>query len=168
MITQKLVVGHMIDLVGCFTEEYFIRGLNASQIVKELGLPDRYQQLKMYVAMAIHLPSICDFELGGWAEFSTDNFFNYDKQGRGSKWDAKKFEKVYQGKRMPISINTAKQAWRDGMNHEKLVKVLFDTDHRDQDKYRAGGRASQIIVTRPIKCLIAKQLSPTERFTGVW
>ena len=165
---RLLKVGDFVELTGCFTEEYFIRGMAAHEIVQELGLPARFKLKRMYVAMAIHLPGIHDFELGGWAKFSTDKFFNYDKSTKKGRWSKVKFEEVYRNKRMPLSVDAAKQAWRDGMNSEKLIKVLFNTPKSDRDRYPEGGRASQIIVTRPVKCLITTTLLPTHRFTGVW
>ena len=33
-------VGDMLQLTGCFTEEYCLRGLTVNQIAKELGFPN--------------------------------------------------------------------------------------------------------------------------------
>ncbi len=159
-------VGQILHLGGCFTEEYCIRGLNVKQIGVELGLPQHRLNDGVFIAFARKLPYFHDFELGGWAKFSTDKFVEYRK-GK-MNWILSDFEKTYAGKRMPISIEDAKNAWLKNMRHEKLIKVLPVIPHHDDDKYPAGGLASQIIVRNKIECEIVQFLKSNEVFKDVW
>jgi len=159
-------VGQTAYLKGCFTEEFFIRGMTAQQIGQELGLPQRRLTEGMFIAYAVRLPALHEFKLGGWAEFSTDKFIEYRK-GK-MIWNESDFEKTYDGKRMPISIEAAKKGWRQNMTHIKLIKVLLPIVHDNRDVYPSGGKASQIIITHPIECHVVKFLKPNDLFRGVW
>lgn len=161
-----LQVGQHLDLKGCFTEEFFLRGLTLSQIGVELGLPSHRLNDGVFIAFAIRLPSIHEFDLGGWAEYATDNFIEY-KNGK-STWNEQKFEQTYDGKRMPISIEAAKKAWRENMKNEKLIKILPKIAHQQNDFYPPGGKASQIIISKPVKCHVVKFLNRGEVFNSVW
>ncbi len=159
-------IGQIRKLKGCFTEEYFLRGLSVSKIGQELGLPGHRLKDGVFVAFALQLPYYHEFELGGWAKYSTDKFVTYDK-GKMT-WSRFKFEETYAGKRMPISIEDAKMAWLKNMRHEKLIKILPVIPHKDDDKYPSGGIASQIIVKHTISCQIVKFLKGNETFNSVW
>lgn len=166
MINHNFKTGQIKYFQGCFTEEYFLRGLSVSQIGVELGLPSHRLKNGIYIAFAIKFPSFYEFKLGGWAEFSTDRFIEYRK-GK-MKWIETKFEETYKGKRIPISIDDAKKAWLENMKHEKLVKVIPFIPHHEEDIYPPGGRASQIIVVNPIQCQITNFLKGNQIFNGVW
>lgn len=151
---------------GCFTFEQHIAGMTLEEIAKELGLPSERLIKGGWVVFALKLPFGDDFDLGGWAEFETKNFFDYDKK----QWSRMDFEKTYKGKRMPISIFEAKNGWMQEMNNRKLVKLVLGVRHDDRHSYPAGGLAPQIIVKTKLKCLAVKYLPPNsmERFRGVW
>lgn len=159
-------VGDMLQLTGCFTEEYCLRGLIVNQIAKELGLLENRFKNGIFIAWAIQLPTMSQFELAGWVQFPTDKFATYHPQ-KGTQWHRILFEQTYKDKRMPISIEQAKQAWLQNMKHEKLVKVLMNIPGQGED-FPAGGKASQIIVTSPIMCSVVKKLSSNDVFNGVW
>lgn len=163
---QPYKVGQVEYLKGCFTEEYFLRGLSVSQIGTELGLPQDRLANGIFISFALQLPSFHEFKLGGWAEFATDNFIKYRK-GK-MKWSETDFEKTYEGKRIPISIEAAKKSWLANMRNEKLIKVLPVIKHQQDDIYPAGGRASQVIIVHPIRCHITTFLKANEIFRGVW
>lgn len=166
MIDESLRVGQVINCSGCFTEEFFLKGLTAQQIGTELGLPQRCLAEGMFVSYAIQLPSFYQFELGGWAKYSTDKFVAYRKNKMN--WKQKEFDKIYDGKRMPISIAEAKRGWLENMKYHKLIKILLPIAYLNTDEFPAGGKASQIIVTDPIPCEVVKFLKPNELFQGVW
>ena len=148
---------------GCFTFEQHIAGMTLEEIAKELGLPEARLTKGGFVVFAIQPPSPDDFELGGWAEYSTDNFIE-----KGA-WNRMDFERTYKDKRMPISIFQAKNGWMQEMNHQKLVKVVLNIPHNNH-RYPAGRLAPQIILMKSVKCVVVKYLPPNskERFKGVW
>ena len=166
MEPQDSKIGKSLFLTGCFTEEFFLRGLNVRQIGKALGLPEYRLANGLYIAWAVQLPSFHEFKLGGWAEFPTSEFYDYTK--KRDKWSEEKFEKTYEGKRVPITIEQAKYAWLENMKHEKLIKVLLNIPGQDGDKYPAGEQASQIIVVHPIRCQIMKFIDGNDVFKGIW
>lgn len=163
----KLAIGDTPYFDGCFTEEYFIRGLNFQQIGAELGLPKRRMVNGAFIAYAVQFPTMTGFHLGGWTAYETALFMEY-RRNKIPFWNEEKFEEVYSGKRFPMSIEEAKKAWLRNMRHEKLIKVILNVDHRDDDDYPQGGRASQIIVTRPIECHVVQFLNGDDVFRGVW
>lgn len=166
-MNQKLYeVGDRRSLKGCFTEEYFLRGLSVNEIGKELGLPPHMLSNGIFISFALQLPTFDNFELGGWAKYSTDNFINYRK-GK-MKWIESKFESTYKDKRVPIPIDQAKKAWVENMKKEKLIKILPNIPNNQSDIYPAGRFASQIIVINPIECQITNYLKNNEIFRGVW
>lgn len=167
MDQQNYKKGQVLYLKGCFTEEFFLRGLSVSQIGRELGLPSHRLANGIFISYAIKFPALHEFKLAGWAEYSTDHFVEYGKKGR-VKWSEENFEKTYRGKRMPMSIEDAKKARLDGMKHHKLVKVIPNIPHRNTDEYPSGGKASQLIVVHPIQCHITNFLKGNEVFRGVW
>ena len=166
MTTSTLRVGQVIYNKGCFTEEYFLRGLSGAQIGRELGLPPHRLVNGLFISFAIQLPAFHEFKLGGWAKYSTDNFVTYRK--RKMKWSEAAFERTYEGKRMPISIEEAKKGWLAGMRNEKLIKVIPNIPRQEGDEYPQGGKASQIIVVHPIRCQVTNFLQLDEVFRGVW
>lgn len=163
---QQLRVGDLIYLDGCFTEEFFIRGLTLSKIATELGLPSHRIKEGAWIAFAIQLPQKHQFYLGGWTQFATDKFIEYRKNSMF--WDAKKYMELYEGKRMPLTIDQAKEAWLSNMRKEKLIKVIPKVAHQPQDVYPPGGIASQIIINTPIQCHIVQLLQPNDVFQGCW
>lgn len=162
---KPLKIGDMVGLKGCFTEEYFVRGLSLRQIGKELGLPLHILADGAYVAFAVELPRYPDFELGGWAKYSTDKFIDYRK-GK-MDWSELKFEETYAGIRVPISIDEAKKAWLSNMRNEKLIKVLPQIKDPNAE-YPVGGLASQIIIRNEVRCQIVKFLKLNDIFRSVW
>ncbi len=161
---QPLREGDTTMQKGCFTFEQHIAGMTLEEIGKELGLPRERLIRGGWVVFALNLPYGDDFDLGGWAQFSTDNFMKDDA------WNRMDFEKTYKNKRMPISIFEAKSGWMQEMNNRKLVKLVLGVPHDDSHAYPAGGLAPQIVVKRQLRCLVVKYLPPNslERFRGVW
>ncbi len=149
-----------------FTEEYFIRGLTLRQIGEELGLPQHRLKEGAWICFALELPVYQNFRLGGWAEFSTDNFVTYD-EGK-MKWSEADYEETYAGKRLPVKINNAKRSWLSNMRKEKLVKILPAIPHSKTDAYPKGGKASQVIIMKKIRCYITKFPDYDDIFRGVW
>ena len=166
MDRQDLKIGDYLNLTGCFTEEYFIRGMSVYQIGVELGLPLQRLKNGVYVSFAIELPTIHGFKLGGWTEFPTQLFME-SRKGK-MEWNETKFEETYDGKRMPISIEKAKRGWLNNMKQEKLVKVLPIDRYEKGDEFPSGGKASQIIVVHPLRCQVTNFLKYDEIFRGVW
>ncbi len=162
---KPLELGQFIELDGCFTEEYCLRGLSVRQIGEELGYKPFRMSQGIFIAFAIEFPSFDQFELGGWTKYSTDHFFDEDRK---VKWSEHEFEETYYRKRIPISIEAAKIAWLKNMRSEKLIKVLPVVPHQDKTDYIPGGLASQIIVTSKIKCQLVKFLAVNEVFKDVW
>jgi len=163
---NELKVGQVVKLKGCFTEELFLRGLTLSQIGVELGLPSHRLNEGVFISFALQLPTVNQFDLGGWAEYSTDNFISYGKNG--AQWSEKDFEKTYKDKRMPITIEEAKKGWLMNMRQEKLIKIIPVIPHSNDDFYPSGGKASQVIIKQPINCQIVKFLKRGEVFNSVW
>lgn len=161
-------IGQFPRLKGCFTEEFCIRGMTLRQIGVELGLPMRRIEKGAYIAFALQLPAYHEFRLGGWAEFSTDKFVTYNKRKGKIKWHEDKFEEVYEGRRVPISIDEAKKAWLKNMRYHKLIKILPALDHQESDDYPTGGKASQIIITHPVRCQVVQFLKLDDVFHSVW
>ncbi len=166
-IPANYIIGQYVPHKGCFTEEYFLRGLSLKQIGIELGLPSRRLVKGAYICWAEQLPALHEFHLGGWAKFSTDKFVRYGRGGK-LKWYEDKYEETYAFIRTPITVEQAKQGWLAGMRHEKLLKVVPMLGHDDTDLYPPGGRASQIIVSHPIRCKVVKFLNDDDVFRGVW
>jgi len=162
----RFAIGDTPYLDGCFTEEYFIRGMTLQRIGTELGLPQYQLSDGAFIAFALQLPSFNGFQLGGWTEFRASKFVDF-RNGK-KKWSKAKFEKTYQGKRLPISLEDAKKGWMKNMRNEKLVKVLPNIPPHENEKYPAGGLASQVIITHPIQCQVVKFLKHNEIFRSVW
>lgn len=163
---KPLEVGQIVKMDGCFTEEYFLRGLSVKQIGQELGLPAHRMIKGVFVIFALELPQYHQFELGGWAEFATDKFIDYDNDGMN--WDEKKFEDLYANRRMPISIDDAKTNWMKNMMNEKLVKVITAVGSSKDDIYPSGGKASQIILREKVNCQVVQFLKSNDIFHSVW
>lgn len=163
---NKYTIGQNISLMGCFTDEYSLRGMSVLEIGRELGLPLARLSEGVYVAWAVQLPTIENFKLGGWAEYSTDHFVRY--QEKQMVYSEKKYMATLKGKRMPISIEEAKKSWLMHMNNEKLIKIVPVIPHQEGDHYPPGGKAAQLIVTNPILCQVAKFLHIHEVFRGTW
>lgn len=164
MPTYHLREGDLTMQRGCFTFEQHIAGMTLEEIGKELGLPPERLIRGGWIVFAVNLPWSNDFDLAGWAEFSTDNFV------KDGSWNRMDFEKTYKNKRMPISIFEAKAGWLQEMNNRKLVKLVLAVPHDDSHRYPSGGKAPQIIVNRELRCQVVKYLPPgsQERFLGVW
>lgn len=165
---SAFIEGTYERLKGCFTEEYFIRGLSLKRIGMELGLPSSRLRKGAWICWAEQLPAIHEFYLGGWTKFPTHNFVRYNRHGK-MKWYEDKYEETYAMIRTPITIEQAKQGWLAGMRHEKLVKVVPILGHDDNNPPPPGGRASQIIVVQLIRCKVVKFLkNDDDVFRGVW
>ena len=162
----KYRVGEIVFKGGCFTLEYFIRGLTCDEIGKELGLPPRVMANGASIAMAIELPSYNGFKPAGWTRFSTDNI-SHRKNGK-MVWDEATYLEFYTGKRLPIPIREIQKSWLSDMKKEKLVKVLPNIDYEDNEYFPRGGKAGQIVVTNPLRCEVTNQLTLNDRFKGIW
>ena len=152
---------------GCFTTEYFLRGLTLKNIFKELGLKQSQLSEGAVIAYALNLPGINEFELGGWTEHSTDKFEEFRNGQRF--WNKEKYNEVFfPGSRLSKNdINDYKKAWLDRMNQEKLVKVIPVTS-KGEGKWPKGNKAAQIIVSRPILCTVIGHYKPHDYFKGAW
>ena len=166
MQTIHLEEGKTTMQKGCFTYEQYISGMTLEEIGRELGLPPARLMNGGWVVFALKLPLFDQFDCGGWAEFSTDNFMKKSALTKNEVWNRMAYEKTYKNRRLPVSILDAKAGHMQQMATRKLVKLVPVLMHNDTYKYPSGGKAPQIIVYQELPCQVLKflQAGSGERF----
>lgn len=144
----QMKIGQSTYQGGCFTFEGYIKGQNIMEIARRLGLPQWRMDEGFFVAHALTLPGLHEFELAGVTIDSTDKFMTYDK--KGGQYHADKFAKLYTG----INIPQMKKAYMDVFPQNKLVKVIPAKPHEELRGYPAGTMVPQFIMTRKLQCLV--------------
>ena len=154
-----LSVGKLIDLKGCFTFSGYLEGQNIGEIARRLGLLQEDMEQGIYIAHALRMPEVNEFELGGVTLDSTDKFVNY--AGKTPQYSPEKFKELYKG----ANIGQIKKMYQDTFTANKLVKVLTVKPHPRDKGYPEGTIIPQFIITRPLSCMITAFIPPYGNFT---
>jgi len=152
-------VGQTIYKGGCFTLEGYIIEQNLSTIANRLGLPQLVVDTGVYVAYALRVPGLTEFELAGTTYDSTDNFVTY---GQGPpQYNAQEFQKIYSANAaIPVNFLAIKKQYHNCFGQNKLVKVLAPAFNH----YPRGGMTPQFFIKSRIPCYVAAFIPPMGNF----
>lgn len=156
---NELTVGNYYQFDGCFTYEGYIIGQNIGEIARRLGLPQWRMKEGIYIAYALRVPSVNEFEMAGITLDSTDKFVSYDKNKM--VYNADKFKTLYKG----MNLQEMKQMYHKTFADGKLVKVIARKKHIQGTEYPEGTLVPQILITSQLPCLVAAYIPPQGMFT---
>ena len=153
-MTNTLHVGQTISADGCFTLEGYILGQNLLEIARRLGLPQWRVSQGIYIAYALRVPHLTEFELAGVTHDSTDKFTSY-KSGK-SEYNPHQFQKLYTTNAVvPVDFQAIKKQYQNSFGVNKLVKVICAMPNQPDTIYPAGGMTPQFLMTTKLPCYVA-------------
>ncbi len=156
---KQYQVGQTIYKAGCFTIEGYIKNLNLTEMARRLGLPQKVVSQGVYIAYAIRIPGMNEFELAGTTLDATDNFVDYSS-GK-PQYQPQQFQKIYtQAAVIPVNFQEIKKEYHNSFGANKLVKVLAPS----AKFYPAGGMTPQFLMTGSIPCKVAAFIPPNGNF----
>lgn len=156
---RQFYVGQTIYKAGCFTFEGYIANQNLNEMARRLGLPQKVVSQGVYIAYAIRMPSMHEFELAGTTLDSTDNFVDYSSGN--AQYQAQKFQNLYaQNAVIPVNFQQIKKQYHNSFGANKLVKVIAPS----AKFYPAGGMTPQFLMTSSLPCKIAAFIPPHGNF----
>lgn len=156
---NRYKIGQTIYPGGCFTLEGYIINQNLSGIAYRLGLPQSIVAHGIFIAYALRVPTINEFELAGITFDSTDKFIDYS--GVIPKYDPNKFNSLYTSRAaVPINFLTIKKQYQATFHINKLVKILSPRAVH----YPPGTMVPQFEMSRSVQCYVAAYIPPDGNF----
>ena len=156
---RQFRLGQTVNKAGCFTFEGYIANQNLSEIARRLGLPQKVVAQGVYIAYAIRMPSMHEFELAGTTLDSTDKFTDYSNGI--ANYQPKKFQKLYTTNAViPVNFQQIKKEYHNSFGVNKLVKVLAPS----ATLYPPGGMTPQFLMKYSLPCKIVAFIPPNGNF----
>lgn len=163
-MNNTLKVGQVLYLDGCFTFESSIIGQSLSAITYKLGLPQSRMTEGAFIAYALRIPEMEDFEFAGITQDSTDKFVRY-KNGL-MQFDQNAFAKLFTANtKLPVNFNELKRMCHNSFAGSRLVKVLPAIRHQNH-RYPPGDSSLQFLMLRGIETIVVAYIPPGGHFHG--